>query len=271
MRIFGGGYDLYYENASPLMKFIIRKIMGRAEAIIVQTELVRTKMVDIWPSNVFSIPNYRPLVAYDPKKRDFKKDSTVFIYAGTIHKLKGCEELLNAFLELNQLLVDNRKTMQTRLDLFGQHVSLKKYSLDLSKYKQYSNIVFHGLVSNDKLMQKYVESDVFVFPTYWPTEGHSGAVIEALMHGLPVITTNWRAMTEVVQHGVNGLLCELQDVSSLTQAMYRMCTDLSERRRLSEGARSSAMRFNHQSVCAQLIDLVELDATTPAVTSTEQQ
>jgi len=212
-------------------------------------------MSKVWPDNVCAISNYRRLISTDSIEREFETDSVRFIYTGSLHKQKGCEELLDAFIKLNHRLAGKESQVITRLDIIGERVAARRFALDETDYAEYDNIVFHGSLPNDKMTDHYQAADVLVFPTYWPTEGHSGSVIEALMHGLPVITTNWRAMPEVIQDGENGLVCPVQDVDSLVDAMYAICTDVELRKRLSTGARRSATRFDHNEICGELLRL----------------
>jgi glycosyltransferase involved in cell wall biosynthesis len=48
--------------------------------------------------------------------------------------------------------------------------------------------------------------DALIFPSYYQGEGHPGVLVEAMMAGLPIITTQFRSIPELVQDGVNGLL-----------------------------------------------------------------
>jgi glycosyltransferase involved in cell wall biosynthesis len=113
-------------------------------------------------------------------------------------------------------------------------------------------------VSNESLQQYYSRADVFVFPSYWPTEGHSGSVVEAMMHGLPVIAADWRAINEVVKPGVSGLLCKPGDTADLADKMFTICTDVHLRKKLACGALRESARFDEKVVCARLSELFEL-------------
>jgi len=78
------------------------------------------------------------------------------------------------------------------------------------------------------------------------------------MHGLPVIATNWRAMGEVVNPGVSGLLCKPKDPVDLADKMFAICTDMQLRKKLSHGALLESVRFDEKAVCARLCKLFEL-------------
>ncbi len=63
-------------------------------------------------------------------------------------------------------------------------------------------------------------------------------VLEALQKGVPVIASRTGGISEVIQHGWNGLLVSPQDVSDLTRAIARFLADRTLRRTLRFGARA---------------------------------
>lgn len=128
----------------------------------------------------------------------------------------------------------------------------------LDAAKNDPDINFHGIVANSVLRQAYQHADVFVYPSYWPTEGHSGAIVEAMFYGLPILASDWRANPEVIQDGVNGLICKHKDVQSLADCMLRLARDVDLRRKLSAGALQSAGQYDVAVVCPELAEALGL-------------
>lgn len=69
----------------------------------------------------------------------------------------------------------------------------------------------------------YQASDLLVLPSL--SEGLPMTVIEAFAHGLPVVATRVGGVPEVVQDGVNGLLCDPNEVEQLSQGILRVLHD----------------------------------------------
>jgi glycosyltransferase involved in cell wall biosynthesis len=81
------------------------------------------------------------------------------------------------------------------------------------------------------------EADVFVLPTYHRHEALPLAVIEAMMHGLAVITTRVGALPEIIADQENGELIEPGNVAQLASALEKLLTDPELRARYGRAAR----------------------------------
>ena len=65
-------------------------------------------------------------------------------------------------------------------------------------------IISMGYVSNSRLRELYIASDLFLFPSY--SEGFSLAIVEGLSVGLPPIIRSINPATEVIKNGINGFI-----------------------------------------------------------------
>ena len=60
------------------------------------------------------------------------------------------------------------------------------------------HVTYAGFVSGDAKTQLLRSSDCLCFPTYYEAEGQPVNLLEAMAFGLPVITTRWRAIPEIL-------------------------------------------------------------------------
>ena len=80
--------------------------------------------------------------------------------------------------------------------------------------------------------------DIFVLPSLW--EAFPIALLEAMSMGKAVIGTNVDGTPEMVTHGDNGLLVELDNLEeSLAKAITELCTNEELRKRLQQNAIAS--------------------------------
>jgi glycosyltransferase involved in cell wall biosynthesis len=84
--------------------------------------------------------------------------------------------------------------------------------------------------------------DIFLYPSRH--EGLGSILLDAMAFGLPVVATRVGGVPEIVQHGVNGLLCEVDDIAGLTAALLTLRADPDLRRRMARANRERAMSFS---------------------------
>ena len=79
-------------------------------------------------------------------------------------------------------------------------------------------------------------SDIFLFTTRY--EGFPNAILEAMAAGLPVITTNFAGVDELVKDGVNGRIVAIDDVQGTVKALRDYLDDPNRAQRMTQAAQS---------------------------------
>ncbi|WP_051687504.1 glycosyltransferase [Curtobacterium sp. S6] len=98
-------------------------------------------------------------------------------------------------------------------------------------------------------------------------EGLPMALLEGMSEGKPLIATDVLGSRELVDHGRNGLLVELDDDRSLAEALKRLDTDDSLRETLSVGALETAQQYSVKAMTDRYWDLYSaLSAGSPTKT-----
>jgi glycosyltransferase involved in cell wall biosynthesis len=94
------------------------------------------------------------------------------------------------------------------------------------------NMRILGRLTRDQTDQVYLRSHVFVLPTI--SDGFAITQLEAMEHGLPVVTTP--NCGRVITDGVNGLIVPARDSEALARALARLNADRALVRELSRNA-----------------------------------
>jgi glycosyltransferase involved in cell wall biosynthesis len=111
-----------------------------------------------------------------------------FLYIGRLTPEKGV-----------QIAIDASSKLDAKLLLAGQG--------QLDKFRLTPNAEWIGFIEDAKVRNDLLRKARAIFvPTQIP-EAFGMVVIEALMSGVPVITSDWGAFPETVQHGVTGYRC----------------------------------------------------------------
>ena len=251
IRVWGGSFDQDCLDRSLPARTLIRWILGRNHRIVVETEQSAKNLRQFWPKTLAVVPNFRPAISADEAGRRGRDSEIAFMYTGFVRREKGCYKLVQAFQKVRDDLANRRPELRVRLDLYGHilHDFRKVFPEE-----SLGGVHLHGDVPFTDVLKAYRDADVFTFPTYYPGEGHPGSLVEAMMSGLPVISTRWRAIGELVEDGVNGILVEPKDVDGLAEAMCRLAEDTRLREELGHNARELSRRFETDVVCPKLME-----------------
>jgi glycosyltransferase involved in cell wall biosynthesis len=109
-----------------------------------------------------------------------------------------------------------------------------------------------GAVYGEAKARLFADADLFVLPTYYDHEALPLVVIEAMMHGLAVITTKIGALPGVIADQASGELIEPANISQLASALEKLLTDPDLRARYGRAARQkyeadlTAQRFEQR-------------------------
>ena len=126
-----------------------------------------------------------------PRSLDKSKITLLFVSSSKENFIyKGGLEVLHAFLELK-----NKYDIELII----------RSDVPAVIYKKYKDIVkFIPKVDRCRLFQIYMNSDIFVYPTYFDTWGYVN--LEAMSCALPIITSNTFAVPEIVRNYKNGII-----------------------------------------------------------------
>lgn len=170
-----------------------------------------------------------------PDKNTSKRDPFVYGYLGRLSEEKGVTYLLSAFANLSG---DARQSGV--LDIYGTGPET-----DHLKNQSGGNpaIRFQGYVDPEAVPVCMRKIDVFILPsiiTSKDCEQWGLALVEAMLSGLPVISTNVGAIPEVL-HGY-GKIVSQRDPAALTEAMQHMFSDFGRQKAKALEARDFAVK-----------------------------
>jgi glycosyltransferase involved in cell wall biosynthesis len=101
--------------------------------------------------------------------------------------------------------------------------------------------VHHELASRNELARAYHALDAYIVTSR--QEGGPKAVLEAMATGAPLVTTRVGQVPDVVIHGDNGLIVDIDDVDGLVAAVQELHDDSQLATHLREAGRPTAEAF----------------------------
>jgi glycosyltransferase involved in cell wall biosynthesis len=122
-------------------------------------------------------------------------------------------------------------------------------------------VQYKGVLEPSAVIPTLRGYDVVLLPTYHCGEGYPGIVLEAYSVGVPVIATRWRALPEIVEDEICGILIEPRDSEGLARAICRVAESAELMARLSAGALSQARKFDSKVWSERFVSICRAAAT----------
>ena len=149
-------------------------------------------------------PNPADLQSTGPGARQIK-----VLFLAHCTREKGLFDTLEGVAIANQMLSRRHSPLEFKLIVAGTFPR----SQEQAEYQEFTGrpewrdrCRYAGFLASEAKRQALLEADVFCFPTFYQNEGQPVNLIEALAFGLPVVTTRWRAIPELVPAGYPGLI-----------------------------------------------------------------
>ena len=193
---------------SNIMKWIARNIFSLSDKILVFTKEDMKNLEMLVPKDKIEIfPNAVSVNNFDRKENTFKKDQSIpedgkmVLFVSRFIKEKGVYDLMEAIPSV-------AREHKNVYFIFAGEGPEKNRMETICKEKGIEDMVrFPGHLQSDRLLDAYSCADIFVLPTYH-AEGMPMAILEALAAGLPIVSTPYGAIPDIIKDGVNGFLIE---------------------------------------------------------------
>lgn len=176
---------------------------------------------------------------------DYKKNEIfVFLYMGRMLREKGVEYLAKA-----SALLKNRGITSFEVHLLGLVDGLSNDIISEAEIREWEreNIIkYLGSVSD--VRNKIETSDCVILPTFYG-EGVPRSLMEASSMKRAILTTDNVGCRDIVENGVNGVMCKSQDVEDLAAKMlYMMKLPEYELKKMGENGRRIILTKFEESV-----------------------
>lgn len=214
-----------YEKFLPVEKDFIKVIFNGVESV---------------QNNVkgFDYLNYVPENAKNP---------LVILSTGRLARQKGFEYLIEA---AGRIIKQHPNVFFFLAGKGKVEAELKSQIRNLGIEK---NFILLGFVEDIHSLLK--AADIFVFSSLY--EGMPNSILEAMAHGLPVISTNVNGVKELIDQGVNGYMVEPGKSDSLYDALVHVLYHQEEIKQLGRNAREFVLKnFAVSEMVKNLNDLV---------------
>lgn len=231
----GGNFRNWLEQASGLTRWYVRRVHGLIDGQIVLGECLKSLFAGyVAEERLFVVPNGKNIEL--PPRPERTGNEIRLLYLANMRRTKGPIDVLHAA----PLIAG--ACPEARIICYGAW-SEADVRAEIEAYLAANPglpIEFRGPIHGSAKYAEIRAADIFLFPTYYPPEGHPWVVVEAMAAGLPVISTDQGAITESVIDGVNGFIVDKRNPEALAARAIELIRDPEMRERM---GRASAQRY----------------------------
>jgi glycosyltransferase involved in cell wall biosynthesis len=148
------------------------------------------------------------------------------VFLGHCMQEKGFFDAVHSVVLANRTLIEQGSPVRMKLLAAGAFVTAgERAQFDrLMADPEFDRAVAYlGPVSGDGKQRALHEGDLFCFPTYHPGDNQPVNVLEAMAFGLPVVTTRWGALAEMLPANYPGLV-PIRAPETMAAAMLQLMT-----------------------------------------------
>ncbi len=214
----GAQFVVFYQRCSGWMRRLLHRMFFNADEVLCLNQACQKHIQEI--TGIQAHVLYNPTVLQKPAIQ--KTSSIHLLFMGRLCQRKGVYDLIEA-----ARLLPPRQSM---IHLYGDG-ELEQVQQAIQQAGVSDRIIAHGWVSGAEKDTIFQASQVLLLPSY--NEGLPISVLEALAHGLPVISTPVGGIPDAVEDGINGFLVQPGDINTLAARIQTL--SLSEPLRVQMG------------------------------------
>ena len=245
-------YGAGFRNVTDEERLVFQKVYSRFDVVVGVSKGVVENFKDKIDSKMNVVACYNVIEDESVRKRaleKFTKDSCVnkegsivhFVCVGRLSEVKGYDRLLNIAVRLKS------EGFRFRIDIVGDGLLRKELQSYINSNELDDCVTLCGNKDNPYPYIKH--ADWLVCASY--AEGFGMAIIEALIIGTPVISTDCSGTDELLGNSEYGIRCENSE-NGLYEAMKSVLTDDSLYIKYKKKAAEGGRRFNKEQLLQEI-------------------
>ena len=238
------GTDITLVGSHPNYKEAVTFSINESDGVTAVSESLKRDTLRLFniDREIDVIPNFISLKKHtEPKecKRSVMAhpDERIITHISNFRKVKRVEDVVRVFAKIQEkipaklIMVGDGPDREIADQLF-KNLGIKK------------RVLFLGNTSD--IEQILCFSDLFLLPSM--SESFGLSALEAMVAGVPVVSSNAGGIPEVNEEGVSGFLCEVGDIDTMAARALYILEDEARLKEFKKGALEVAKRFDEEKI-----------------------
>lgn len=214
LHIHGGGFPVFMRKASAAGRCFYRFILNHAKRLVTLAPVFDQAVAEYVhpevPRLIIPNPGYLEL---QPRKKPVPEISLV-LFSGWIEPEKGVFDLLHAFVS-----APLPPTVKLAMPGKGKITEVMELARELGISDR---VIVPGWQNSAEMKKWYQQADILVLPSY--TEGMPMVLLEAMAHGIPIISTPVGGIPFMLPTQASAYLVSPGDVTALAERISNLAS-----------------------------------------------
>lgn len=234
LHMHGGDFERFYHHHPKLASYVCHKANALIAVSSYFEQLFRSLHLS---AHIYLLHNAINPPHTTPVKKDEEERHPKFrlLYIGSINENKGCFDVIKS-IGIHKEELDGKIVFH----LAGNDET-GKLDTEIRRYRLEDSVVLHGWIDKAKKIDLLQSVDCYIQPSYFESFGLS--ILEAMAHGLPVITSPTGGIPDLVDDGITGLYVAPGDTDGIFSSIKTLMNAPETRRKMGENAIKKASNF----------------------------
>jgi len=248
------GTDITLVGSHPFYKPAVNYSINKSDVVTAVSHDLRKNTFDMFDvkNEIYHVPNFVNLANnknnYADCDRDLmaNRDEKIITHVSNLRPVKRIHDVVKIFSQINQ-------QQKSKLIIVGdgpERESATQLAYELNVRK---NILFLG--KSDEIDKILCFTDLFLLPSEKESFGLSA--LEAMVHGVPVISTNSGGLPEVNQNGFSGFLSDVGDVDDMAEKALSLLINEEKLNLFKQNAKKVAEQFDIKNIISKYLDVYQ--------------
>ena len=239
------GTDITLVGSHPFYRPAVTFSINHSDRVTAVSKSLRDDTLNLFDikKKIDVIPNFIDIEAITSKEKPCKrtllaeKEEKILTHISNFRPLKRIIDVIDIFKGINSKI-------NSKLMMVGEGPEKRKALRYVSDNKLKDKVLFLG--NSNEIDKILCYSDLFLLPSEKESFGLSA--LEAMAHGVPIISSNAGGIPEVNLNGKTGFISDIGDTDSMISNAISLLSDPQKHKLFKKQAQLQAKKFDLESV-----------------------
>ena len=235
------GTDITLVGSHPFYKSAVTFSINNSDYVTSVSDSLRADTESLFNINksIEVIPNFIDVNKHANQEKPFHRDSVadkkekILIHISNFRPLKRVVDVVKIFEKV-------QNEIPSKLLMVGEGPERIKVQRYVKKNQLRDKVLFFGKSNEINELLSY--ADIFLLPS--EKESFGLVALEAMIHKVPVISSNAGGLSEVNINGISGFLSKVGDIDNMAKNTIKILSNQSTKKKFQDGAYKQAINFD---------------------------